>query len=101
MAAAALAAAAAVYALVRRERRVHAALVRERAASRLTAGQMGRDLEAFHRRVDAVLVERAVLAEADRVVARALVYHAAGGQLGGLRDLYDPFDPNSTEGGPV
>lgn len=77
MAAAVLVAVAVVVCvLVRRERRLRAVLVRERAASRLTAGQMCRDLEAFRRRVGVLVAERAVLAEADRVLADALAEHA-------------------------
>lgn len=76
MAAAALAAAVAVYAVVRRERRLYAQLARERASSRLTAGCLHRDMEAFQRRIGAVLAQRAVLAEADQVLTDALVHHS-------------------------
>ena len=72
LAAAALAAAVAVCAVVRRERRLHARLARERAASRLTAGCMHRDLEAFQSRLAAAMAQRAVLAEADQVLTVAL-----------------------------
>lgn len=87
MAAAALAAAVAVYALVRRERRLHAQLARERASSRLTAGCLHRDLEAFQHRIGAVLEQRAVLAEADQVLTDALAHttqvdpHEKGGPV--------------------
>ena len=87
MAAAALAAAVAVCAVVRRERRLHAQLARERAAARLTAGCLHRDLEAFQARIGAVLAQQAVLAEADQVLTAALA---------GTTQI----DP-STEGGPA
>jgi hypothetical protein len=87
MAAAALAAAVAVCAVVRRERRLHAQLARERASSRLTAGCLHRDMEAFQHRIGAVLAQRAVLAEADQVLTAALAHttrvdpHEKGGPV--------------------
>ena len=87
MAAAALAAAVAVYAVVRRERRLHAQLARERASSRLTAGCLHRDLEAFQHRIGAVLAQRAVLAEADQALDEALVQHTTG---------FDPYMEGGT-----
>ena len=88
-AAAALAAAVAVSAL-RQRRRLAAQLARERAAHRLTEGCLHRDMAAFRRRVEAVAADRAVVAEAGRVVDAALAYHAH----------HSPIDPTS-EGGPV
>jgi len=88
-AAAALAAAVAVSAL-RQRRRLRAQLARERAAHRLTEGCLHRDMAAFRRRVEAVAADRAVVAEAARVVDAALAYHAH----------HSPIDPTS-EGGPV
>jgi len=75
MAAAALAAAVAVYAAVRRERVLRHQLARERAAARLTAGAMGRDLLAFRSRIEAAGLQRAVMQEADRVLSEALAVH--------------------------
>jgi len=80
-------AAVAVYVLVRRDRRLHAALTRERASSRLTAGCLHRDLEAFQHRIGAAMAERAVLAEADRALDEALVQHTTG---------FDPFMEGGT-----
>jgi len=71
-------AAVAVYVLVRRDRRLHAALARERASSRLTAGCLHRDLEAFQHRIGVLVAQRAVLAEADQVLTDALVQHTTG-----------------------
>ncbi|WP_399559555.1 hypothetical protein OIA45_48950 (plasmid) [Streptomyces chartreusis] len=88
IAAAALAAAVAVCALVRQRRRLRAQLARERAAHRLTEGCLYRDMAAFRRRIEAVAAERAVVAEAGRVVDAALAYHAH----------HSPIDP-TTEGG--
>jgi hypothetical protein len=65
-AAAALAAAVAVYAVVRRDRRLHRQLRRERAASRLTEGCLHRDLAAFRLRLDAAVAQHAVADEAAR-----------------------------------
>lgn len=90
MAAAALAAAVAVCAVIRRERRLHAALTRERAASRLTAGCLHRDLEAFQARIDALVAQQAVLAEAGQILDAELALHHPN----------NPIDPNSMEGGP-
>jgi hypothetical protein len=101
LAAAALAAAVSVYAVVCWRRRLLHQVARERAAARLTAGQMSRDLEAFQRRIDALMAGRAVLAEADRVLSEALVVHHAGGPGADISDVYDQFDPKSTEGGPA
>ncbi|MFF1298107.1 MULTISPECIES: hypothetical protein [unclassified Streptomyces] len=76
-------------------------LARERTSAELVAGRMCQDLEVFQRRIDELLAGRAVLVEADRVLTEALVVHHAAGAGGDLSDVYDPFDPNSTEGGPV
>lgn len=89
-AAAVLAAAVLVYAAVRRDRRMHRELARERAAatsSRLMAGCVVRDLDAFRSRMDLALAQRAVVAEADRALDEALALHSI-----------NPYDP---EGGPV
>jgi len=88
-AAAALAAAVAVSAL-RQRRRLAAQLARERAAHRLTEGCLHRDMAAFRSRIEAVAADRAVVAEAGRVVDAALAYHAH----------HSPIDP-TTEGGPA
>jgi formamidopyrimidine-DNA glycosylase len=85
-AAAALAAAVAVCAAVRRERRLHAQLARERAASRLTAGCLHRDMAAFQHRIGVVLAQQAVLAEAGQILDAELALH-------------HPIDPNRMEGG--
>lgn len=87
-AAAALAAAVLVYAVVRRDRRLHKQLARERAAStaaRLMAGCTYRDLEAFRYRMDLAMAQRAVIAEADQTLTEALATYST--------------DP-TTEGGP-
>lgn len=75
-AAAAFAAAVAVYGAVRRDRVLRHRLLRERAASRLTAGCMSRDLAAFRARVEAAGLQRAVMQEADQVLSEALAVHA-------------------------
>lgn len=87
-AAAAFAAAVAVCALVRRDRMLRRRLAREAAASRLTAGCLHRDLDAFRARIEAAAVQRAVVAEADRVLSEALAVHTT---------QIDPY----TEGGPA
>ena len=69
---AALAAAAVAVVVVRRDRGLRAQLVRERAAHRLMDGCVHRDLEAFSRRLDLVLADRAVLVEAGLVVDDAM-----------------------------
>ncbi len=63
------------------------ALRREHAAARLTAGCLHRDLVAFHARIGAVLVQQAVVREAEQVLDLAL----AGTSTTGM-------DPNGTEG---
>jgi hypothetical protein len=104
LAAAALAAAVAVCAAVRRQRRLVRQLrelARERTSAELVAGRMCQDLEVFQRRIDELVAGRAVLVEADRVLTEALVVHHAAGPGGSFGDVYDPYDPNSTEGGSV
>ena len=91
-AAAALAAAVGVWAVICRERRLYRALQREHAAARLTAGCLHRDLVAFHARIGAVLVQQAVVREAEQVLDLALAGTSATGM--------DP-NSNSTEGGAV
>ncbi|GAA3807963.1 hypothetical protein GCM10022206_52990 [Streptomyces chiangmaiensis] len=58
-AAAALAAAVAVWAVVRRDRRLRRQLARERVEHRLTDGCLIRDLDAFRRRLDGLVAPRA------------------------------------------
>lgn len=91
LAVAALAAAAVAICTVRRLRRLYRLLDREKAAARLTEGCRDRDLEEFRARMNAVLAQRAVLAEADRVVDAALAAQARSSGSG---------DPSS-EGGPA
>jgi hypothetical protein len=86
-AAAAFAAAVAVSAAAVRYRRLHRALARERAADRLTAGCLHRDMAAFQHRIGAVMAQRAVLAEADQILTDALAQTTR----------IDPY----TEGGPA
>jgi uncharacterized protein YoxC len=90
LAVAALAAAAVAVCTVRRLRRLYRLLDREKAAARLTEGCLHRDLEGFRVRVEGLLAQRAVLAEADRVVDAALAAQAGSSGSG---------DPSS-EGGP-
>ena len=92
IAAAALAAAVAVCALVLlvRCRRLHRVLARERAAHRLMAGCLYRDMQVFRARIEAVALERAVVEEAGRVLEAALVSHSQQSRV----------DP-SQEGGPA
>ncbi|MGW2520543.1 hypothetical protein ACWC09_26710 [Streptomyces sp. NPDC001617] len=66
-----LVAGAALYRLHRLRR----ALIAERASARLAGGMQARDLEAFRRRIDALLEERAVIAEAEQVLDSALATH--------------------------
>lgn len=78
-AAAVLAAAVLVYAAVRRDRRLHRQLAQERVAatsSRLMAGCVYRDLNAFRRRIDLAAAQRAVVDAADRVLDEALATHS-------------------------
>lgn len=84
-AAAALAAAVAVYALMR-DRRMRRELARERATHRLTSGCLHRDLEAFRRRMNQTLAQHAVLAAAGLVLDDVLAHS-------------DPISP-PLEGGP-
>ncbi|MFF9287471.1 hypothetical protein [Streptomyces griseosporeus] len=73
-AAAVLAAAVAVYALVR-ERRLRRRLVLERASGRLMAGCLAHDLEVFRSRVTPLLAQQAVVTAAGRVLDDALSAH--------------------------
>jgi hypothetical protein len=59
--------------------RVRRALVAERASRRLVEGMHARDLDAFHRRITALLEDRAVLAEAELVLDSALAAHRTEG----------------------
>lgn len=72
---AALVAGAALFRLHRLRR----ALIAERASARLAGGMQARDLEAFRRRINALLEERAVIAEADRILDTALATHRTEG----------------------
>lgn len=82
-------------AIAHRHRTVRRALTRERAASRLTAACLHRDLAAFQTRIDGLLAEdrqrRHVLAQADMVLDYALATHST--------DHDTDIDPQ-TEGGP-
>lgn len=95
-AAVALAAAAAVSTAVYRYRCLHRVLARERAAHRLMAGCLHRDMAAFQTRIGAALArqqaERVLLGEADLVLNEALAAHGT--------DPHEPYDPYQ-EGGPV
>ena len=85
-AAVALAAAVAVSAL-RRYRRVCRRLDAARASHRLTERRLAEDLEAFRARIEAAAADRAVVAEAGRIVDAALAH-----------SFRSPIDPTS-EGG--
>lgn len=78
-AAAALAAAVAVSAAIRRYRTLHRTLDRERAAHRLMDGRLHCDMQAFQTRIDQLLTQQhtthAVLGEADLVLDQALATH--------------------------
>jgi hypothetical protein len=90
-AAAVFTAAVVVYAVCR-ERRLHQELARARSAAaseRLMADCLLRDLDAFRVQVGLEAAERAVVAEAGRVLDGALAAHAT------------QIDPNYPEGGPV
>ncbi|MFF4527046.1 hypothetical protein [Streptomyces bluensis] len=80
-------------AVVHRHRKLRRVLTRERAASRLTAAYLHRDIQAFQTRIDGLLAEdrqrRHVLAQADLVLDYALATHTN-----------DDIDPQ-TEGGPA
>ena len=61
--------------------RLRRALIAERASARLAGGMQARDLEAFRLRINALLQDRQVLAEADRILDTALAsYTTEGGQ---------------------
>lgn len=55
--------------------RLRRALDAERAARRLTAGMRLRDIDALHQRVEGLLRDRAVLAEAERILDTELAAH--------------------------
>lgn len=101
-AAAAFAVAVAVSAAVRRYRRLHRVLARDRAAHRLMDGRLHGDMEALHVRLQAAMArqdaERAVLREASRAVDEALAVH--GARTADPNEPRDPYDPYQ-EGGPV
>jgi hypothetical protein len=59
--------------------RLRRALDAERAARRLTAGMRLRDIDALHRRVEGLLRDRAVLAEAERILDTELAAHRTEG----------------------
>lgn len=61
---------------------VRRALVAERASRRLVGRMQARDMDAFHARINALLEDRAVLAEADLILDSALTAHRTeGGHL--------------------
>ena len=64
--------------------RLRRALIAERASARLAGGMQARDLDAFRTRVNELLQERAVLAEAERVLDTALATHRTDPE-GGFR----------------
>lgn len=67
-------------AAVYRLRLLRRALLAERAAARIAGRMQAQDLEAFRARVSALLQEREVLAEAERVLDSALaIHHPEGG----------------------
>jgi hypothetical protein len=59
--------------------RLRRALDAERAARRLTAGMRLRDIDALHQRVEGLLRDRAVLAEAERILDTELAAHRTEG----------------------
>lgn len=59
--------------------RLRRALIAERASARIAGGMQARDFEAFRRRINELLRERAVLAEAERVLDSALATHRPEG----------------------
>lgn len=61
--------------LVRRHRCVRRALLKERAARRLTEAAHNRDMQAFRRRLNAAVQGQSALEEADRVLDVALAAH--------------------------
>lgn len=79
MVAAVLAALVVAGAALYRLHRLRRALIAERASARLAGRMQARDLEAFRRRIDALLEERAVIAEADRILDTALATHRPEG----------------------
>jgi hypothetical protein len=61
--------------------RLRRALIAERAASRIAGAMQARDLDAFRKRVNELLLERAVLTEAERILDNELAtYDLEGGQ---------------------
>lgn len=78
-AAAALAAAVAVSAAIRRYRALHRTLDRERVAHRLMDGRLHCDMQVFQTRIDQLIAQQrsthAVLGEADLVLDQALATH--------------------------
>lgn len=61
--------------------RLRRALIAERAASRIAGAMQARDLDAFRKRVKELLAERALLAEAERILDEELAtYDLEGGQ---------------------
>ena len=73
-----LAALVAGAALVRLHR-VRRALIAERAAARLAAKRSCKDMEAFRSRINSLLADRAVVAEAEQVLDTALAHHSKEG----------------------
>lgn len=59
--------------------RVRRALIAERASRRLASRMQAQDMDAFRRRINELLRERAVLAEAERVLDTALATHRPEG----------------------
>lgn len=61
---------------------VRRALIAERASRRLASHMQAQDMDAFRRRINDLLEERAVIAEADRILDTALATHRTeGGSL--------------------
>jgi hypothetical protein len=61
--------------------RLRRALIAERAASRIAGAMQARDYDAFRARVNELLLERAVLTEAERILDNELAtYDLEGGQ---------------------
>lgn len=62
--------------------RLRRALIAERASRRLASRMQAQDMDAFRRRINDLLEERAVIAEADRILDTALATHRTeGGSL--------------------
>lgn len=59
--------------------RLRRALIAERAAARLAAKRSCQDMEAFRVRINALLADRAVVAEAEQVLDIALAHHSKEG----------------------